>query len=140
MDLVTWLRAQLDADEQVALPAAEAGAEWEADERGRVEVANPVSDSTAFEYTVVFDEGSPSGAQAAHIAWWDPARVLRELEAKRAILDLHHEYVGVCAYCVNARGEHQREPWPCPTFRLLALPYADRPGYRPEWAPEAAQV
>ncbi|MFJ1539320.1 DUF6221 family protein [Micromonospora chalcea] len=25
---------------------------------------------------------------------------------------------------------------PCTTLRLLVLPYADRPGYRAEWAPE----
>jgi hypothetical protein len=28
--------------------------------------------------------------------------------------------------------------WPCPTVRLLAVPYADAPGYLPEWAPEPA--
>jgi hypothetical protein len=34
------------------------------------------------------------------------------------------------------RGEREYEAdEPCPTLRLLALPYADRPGYRPEWAP-----
>lgn len=25
--------------------------------------------------------------------------------------------------------------WPCRTLRFLALPYADRPGYREEWKP-----
>jgi hypothetical protein len=25
--------------------------------------------------------------------------------------------------------------FPCPTLRLLALPYGDRPGYRDEWRP-----
>jgi hypothetical protein len=25
--------------------------------------------------------------------------------------------------------------WPCQTLRLLALPYADHPDYRPEWKP-----
>jgi hypothetical protein len=26
-----------------------------------------------------------------------------------------------------------KDPYPCATLRLLALPYADRPGYRKEW-------
>ena len=26
--------------------------------------------------------------------------------------------------------------WPCEHLRLLALPYAHRPGYQPEWAPD----
>jgi hypothetical protein len=34
----------------------------------------------------------------------------------------------------DARSEWGAD-WPCLTLRLLALPYADRPGYREEWRP-----
>jgi hypothetical protein len=64
-----------------------------------------------------------SDANAAHIARWDPARVLAECEAKRLLL--------------------QREPCddtgvgddPCHHLRALAVPYADHPDYREEWRP-----
>lgn len=66
-------------------------------------------------------------------------RVLAEIDAKRRILDLHHETemesepdhdrLGAgCAEC------HHFD-WPCDTIRLLALPYAGRDGYREEWRP-----
>jgi hypothetical protein len=58
---------------------------------------------------------------AEHIARWDPARVLAEVNAKRRILD---EAVRLMSY----DGEFQ-------FLELLALPYADRPGYREEWRP-----
>ncbi|MFF2773364.1 DUF6221 family protein [Streptomyces sp. NPDC058052] len=59
---------------------------------------------------------------------WTQERVLAEVEAKRQILELHTEGSSLfCAHC-----EH--EP-PCPTLRLLALPYADHPNYRDTWRP-----
>lgn len=76
-----------------------------------------------------------------------PARLLAEVESKLAILKLHHlvpwsrvEQVpgtividdpdngrDFCDVCGTAH--------PCQTLRLLALPYADHPGYRQEWRP-----
>lgn len=72
-------------------------------------------------------EGGGVGLEdAAHIALWDPARVLREIAAKRAILELHAEAgMGDCAHSSD----------PCPTLRHLAAVYADHPDYQPEWAP-----
>jgi hypothetical protein len=76
---------------------------------------------------------------AGHIARHDPARVLRDVEAKRRILDLHArrednvaERLGftapdMCELC--------GETWPCRTVCLLALPFADHPGYHEEWKP-----
>ncbi|GGK32137.1 hypothetical protein GCM10011583_74870 [Streptomyces camponoticapitis] len=49
---------------------------------------------------------------ALHVALHDPARVLREIEAKRRIL-----------------ARHARDPWPCHDLRDLALPYADHPDF-----------
>lgn len=80
---------------------------------------------------------------ALHIASWDPARVLAECEAKRRIVELHGPEPGFvdrrwlyCKVCVrfHADIDCENEAWPCPTLRLLALPYADHPDYRPEWS------
>ena len=74
--------------------------------------------------TVVYDEGSPDEYQARHIARHDPARVLREVEAKRAILALRE------ASPVGS---------PVLTFALchLAAVYSGHTDYDPAWAPAA---
>ena len=68
-------------------------------------------------------------ADGAHIARHDPARVLREVEAKRRIVDVAgrrlDRYIGT--------GAQVAFEWL--TLRLLALPYDDRDGYREEWRP-----
>lgn len=68
----------------------------------------------------------------------DPARVLREVEAKRELIKL-------CAAPlveVTCPGDTERRfvpgegpPWAAPALRMLAMPYADHPDYRNEWAP-----
>jgi hypothetical protein len=69
------------------------------------------------------------GCADAHIIRWRPDRVLAECEAKRRIVELHkrsiHSEEDMCFSCI--------EEWPCPTLRLLALPYASHPDYREEW-------
>jgi hypothetical protein len=115
-DLVDWLRAQLDEDERVAR-AADAG-RWLPEDKG-----------ITFEYRADdYHEGeaqarlvADSRANQEHIAEWYPARVLAEVEAKRRILDDASAMVWR-----DALGNF---------LRLLALPYADRPGYREEWRP-----
>jgi hypothetical protein len=62
--------------------------------------------------------------------------VLRELGAKRQMVKLH-ERLPAGAFCVTCdapSGVPGRDHG-CTTLRLLALPYADRPGYRDEWRP-----
>ena len=74
-------------------------------------------------------------AAARMIVWQTPRRDLDRLAADRQILALHHpngrNILGypVCDACTPLK------PTPCPTVRLLALPYADRPGYQEEWRP-----
>jgi hypothetical protein len=131
-DLVTWLRAQLDEDERVAREAD--SGRWLPEDKG-----------ITFEYRADDFHGGEAQARLVadtranqwHIANWDPARVLAEVEAKRRILDLHHvtefesepdhDPMGAgCAECGHF-------DWPCETIRLLALPYAGRDGWREEW-------
>ena len=73
-----------------------------------------------------------------------PARVLREVAAKRAILAEHAPtdwtaYADrMCRRCVWNDEEphdelHHWVIWPCPTVRALAAIYSDHPDYRQEW-------
>jgi hypothetical protein len=71
-----------------------------------------------------------------------PAKMLAECEAKRRIVKLHSSS-RVCPTCagdpsiVYGRRTGAALPtakaMPCPTLRLLALPYADHPEFQPEW-------
>ncbi|WP_432010164.1 DUF6221 family protein [Streptomyces cucumeris] len=111
-ELVRWLGEQLDEDERVARECAGNG-EWDADD---IAIYGP--------------DLAPEVRQ--HMAEHDPARVLREIDAKRRILAEHALNGWVCSTCDNGEVE---QVFPCPTLRLLALPYADRPGYREAWRP-----
>jgi len=97
-DLVEFLKARLDEDERAARKTKGRG----------MTVSLP-----AF--------------MVDHMTRWDPARVLREVAAKRRILEL-----GICCACAV-------EKQPCDhrdaTLRLLAFPYSTHPDYRQEWRP-----
>ncbi|HET6914878.1 MAG TPA: DUF6221 family protein [Acidimicrobiales bacterium] len=79
--------------------------------------------------------------------WWEwreietfASHVLAEVEAKRRILEMHKPYRRIyglgCDVCLHPRRlTVDVDGWPCPTLRLLALPYADHPDYRQEWMP-----
>lgn len=131
-DLVVWLRAQLDEDERRVYI-------WDSDGRARVATmwVGPAPGYT----TVASDHADGRWVadgrtvdDARHIAvLWDPARVLAEVEAKRRILALHGQSsASVCDLCSSDSHVVQM---PCLTVRLLALPYADRPGYDERWRP-----
>ncbi len=56
---------------------------------------------------------------------WHPKRVLAECESKRLIVELQRSDL-----------RDDPEDWEADeVLRLLALPYADHPHYRPEWRP-----
>lgn len=66
-------------------------------------------------------------ANQEHIAEWSPARVLREVEAKRQMVEDCNDYI----VGDNAR---TTDGLCVRVLMLLAYPYADRPGYRAdEW-------
>ncbi len=146
-DLTEFLLARVAEDEAVALDAAAiTGLGWrqstsdvDGEPRGGVEVA---LDEWGMTDTVVYDECRPSVEEAAHIAHWDPARVLAECEAKRKVVELHTEGVDYdqegnrfSTGCNECGGDTYMTvvPWPCPTLRYLAQPYADHPDFREEW-------
>lgn len=125
-DLVRWLGEQLDEDERIVREA-----------------------NTSPEMVT----GIPGSYAAAPVAlliaeFAGPARVLREIDAKRQILALHEPHqqpargrdvddrstwMTCCSMCQASMV--QEGDWPCDSLRLLALPYADRPGFRAEWRP-----
>lgn len=126
-ELITWLRAQLDEDERVARATLATGhGSWHLDGHGGIRGADGIG--------IVGGSAHMAPADVAHIARWDPARVLGKIAAERAILDLHHE---TAEHECDACNERQYG-FPCPTVRLLAQPYAGRDGWRAEWLLDAA--
>jgi hypothetical protein len=124
-ELITWLRAQLDEDERVALAVGELRRQWTtAGGYPETGVTQVVADDG---YLIVEVDTDWAAEIVTHIARHDPARVLAQVEAKRRLLDLHD-------------GWHSCGIWECdgdcPTVRLLALPYAGRDGYDETWRPE----
>lgn len=141
-ELIAWLRVQLDDDERVAQGST--CGPWMAKRADRSVYAQETSvvmggHDGGWHIVPCQEEGGegiePGDAQ--HIARWDPARALTEVEAKRRILDRYED-----ALVRQQDPEHSQiaadiqvgeyDDWVLP---LLALPYADRPGYREEWKP-----
>jgi len=160
-DLVTWLRAQLDDDERIATDAAnKAAAEYATADR-LADNFEPPYDGTHWtrDYDHIFvvdprpartrkvqiaDCGYGAFALTPHIARHDPARVLREIDAKRQLLTAHAPgrpkgrptMLAHCQSCTTTQAwDDVANESNCLSLRLLALPYADRSGYREEWRP-----
>jgi hypothetical protein len=133
-DLVAFLRARLDEDEAAAKAAAGvAGPDWAW--KTDVTLDDEVTDYLiAPGGTLLADtRGGSDGDLAEHIARHDPARVLREVEAARAI---------VAAY-LKAKGiepdDWADDPALCEGLHMAiyarAAVYSDHPDYRQEWKP-----
>lgn len=90
---------------------------------------------------------------ARHIARHDPAHVLRDIEAKRAIVDAHDRvwlttnwrWVNLGSHtekmpfpiCKSCTPDTQlpEQSWPCPTLRHLSAVYDQHPDYQETWRP-----
>lgn len=138
MEIVEFLKACLDEDERIARAAARqrGGGTWKAERDAReiLEIVGEQPHPGAYIPVILQPDDDET---TVHIAAHDPARVLREIEAKRRIVEQHRPvgYGGVCLSLCHTRAPGQPQTWPCLTLRLLALPYTGREGYRPEWAP-----
>jgi hypothetical protein len=152
-ELIAFLRARLDEDEQTA---REAAVWWgDSDEPGEAPHWRPVPCGHIWNDHDGSIADEVADRHAAHIARHDPARVLADVESKRRIIDLHKitveklsvppydemtgdpnpdEYDAYCAVCgyVWVNNDPTQA---CMTLRLLAEPYADHPDYRDEWRP-----
>jgi hypothetical protein len=129
-DLVTWLGEQIDEDRRVALSVDEDDLVWEWSENAE----NVRSAGGSYVACGPWD-GDVYAEFAQHISRWDPTRVLAEVAAKRAILD---EYAPALKYWNETGGWDGSEDalkMLVGVLRALALPYRDRPGWKPEWEP-----
>jgi hypothetical protein len=135
VDLVQWLGEQLDEDERIARAAAPGP--WQVDSTIHTESINAGNGTTVIAGGRWGDEASvfESDEDAAHVVRHDPARVLREIEAKRAIVARYER-------AMENRRAHPKDLASAGALLalhgvvgLLALPYADREGYREEWRP-----
>jgi hypothetical protein len=124
MELAAFLTARLDDDEKTA--------------------------KAAFGPGVALNWPAVHPAVDAFIDRYSPLRVVREVNAKRAILTIHEPVPfwgnnpppyarrttqNVRAWyceCQAPDGVIEGE-WPCPTVRALAAVYSDHPDYNPEW-------
>lgn len=123
MTITEFLLARLAEDEAAAREVQAAA--WEVNGDGLVVVAGS-SDQVCPGGGINYDE-PPEPSDAAHIARHDPARVLREVEAKRAIV----EVLGDCddGLIWDAHLANRAED----ALRHLASVYSDHEDYRAEW-------
>ncbi|MGW1071534.1 DUF6221 family protein [Streptomyces sp. NPDC002537] len=138
-DLLAFLRARLDEDEQTARETA-----WSLNTmRHNGWEARPGDGlGDDYEWEVWANSrfrmcGGLQGADARHIARHDPARVLADIAGRRAILDLYEEPEASGALPDSANrftGSVQRHVIG-EVLPHLALPYAGHPDYREEWLP-----
>ena len=115
-DLVTFLLARLDEDEAT--------------------LRQPPGPHSDYHGSDPYGAFSPS-CPACLAGWPGRRRALAEVEAKRRIVNLHRPEVfedePAEAFCTH--DQRTSGLWPCPTMRLLALPYADHPDYDETWRP-----
>lgn len=118
-DLVRWLGAQLDEDERIVNEA-----------------------NTSPEMVTGIPRSYAEAPVAVHIATFaDPARVLREITARRRTIAQHTAAVERMDQAMrdNDTSAYQRAMTMEIAFRAVlrndAAVYSDRPGYRMEWRP-----
>lgn len=142
--IVEFLRARLNEDEHRARNATRGA--WDTDHvRTRGEMAVLSEWGSVVAAYAGSDNGCPAHPEpmdrgdAEHIARWNPARVMAEVEARRGLL-ARHDRIGT-RWVGHPRADREErycmgcdEVWPCETVRLLALPYSQHLNYREEWA------
>lgn len=145
--LVAFLRDCLDEDEQEALNWPHDQRQWRVAGRRMLTYDNGATeDVTAVDVKDGFAEvwervqvkRGPADL-ATHIARHDPARVLAEVEAKRRIVDGYEDALRVAVVTAPAGPLDDMVKYTGTALmfavQCLAAPYADRPGYQPEWRP-----
>jgi hypothetical protein len=156
MDIADFLAARYDEEQHLAQWAAKPHVgpqelgdtavwqveEWVASEHedGAVPAAIWVTDRSE----MGIGQMRPDRGIAAHVAYWDPARVLADLAAKRRRLERHRTYDfppgaddGPGDYSWTPHCDACHEPWPCFDLRNDAAPYAACEDYDNTWSLDA---
>lgn len=128
MTIVEFLEARLTEDERIATAASHPGwpwpsgedlGEWIVSDRGHLYAGG----SVRTHYGVMDDGDETSEELVRHMAQQDPARALREIAAKRAILAL-----AALADSYDMEIEYRE------VLANLAAVYSSHPDYQAEWA------
>lgn len=153
-DLVQWLRAQLDEDERLAREATPGpwwhnpGKQWLGPEAFQKYDLRQGEEFVGYggphPFTgAVCSTGPASNMQgmkdAAFIARHDPARVLREIDAKRKLLRALESSEVALRNTEPGKDPHDLVKGATnglrAAVRVHAAVYADRPGYKESWRP-----
>ncbi|MFJ9573587.1 DUF6221 family protein [Streptomyces bacillaris] len=162
-DLVQFLRARYDEEHLLAIEAGDGSPArwlyapelvWNGPDGPRKAVVHFMGSAKAFIAVVDPEHGEDGDWQGRHIARHDPARVLREVEAKRKIVDEYEQSRAMGkATAANYVAWANNESLPHPeadegtaekkkqesglgrALCLLALPYADHTDYQDAWRP-----
>ena len=122
MTITEFLLARIAEDEEDAREAS-AGRRWSWDEDGECLLSDALGQYALHECIIDTEGANPPEATTAgaHIARWDPARVLAECEAKRRIV----EHCEPDALTKSPGDEYM--------LRLLASVYVDHHDYDEAW-------
>jgi hypothetical protein len=138
-DLLDFLRAQLDAREREVTGSGTLG--WLTYRRPDGSISYTIPAALAEDGTWIA-AGQVAKGYASAVIVHREADVLAEVDAKRRIIAMHatgdfpyDPDDGPGDYSWTERCDGCGEATPCLTLRLLALPFAGRPGYRDEWRP-----
>jgi hypothetical protein len=118
--LVEFLQARLTEDELMAVAAIDGSPSWQTHYDFR-----DVKDDQGH-YVVQAETVHPSLEQAGHIARHSPARVLREVEAKRLVIADYLRY--------DADGDLLRRAVTEDILRALCSVYSEHPDYNHAWS------
>jgi uncharacterized protein DUF6221 len=142
--LVEFLRARLNEDEQKARRAAELcgchppAPSWKVHDEetdGRIVVVDDPHPEVKRKLWRRWSNTYEGLFAAEHIVRHDPARVLREVEAKRELVLMYEAILDTGGF-VGTLYANAAEP----ALRLLALPYAAHEDFREEWRPQRADL
>lgn len=131
-DLIAWLRAQIDDDEAYARNAFgdhnDAGPNWHEEWSGALNIGDT-------EDLILTNDSQVS----RYMARFDPARMLAEVDAKRAHIARWEHVTALLADAENPSAIRNELLSVRRAYALViaddAVPYAARPGYQPEWRP-----
>jgi hypothetical protein len=136
-DIVAFLNRCIDEDERVATAA---GGTWTHecqhvdDNNQYYDDTNPHPDCSRVGGSIlIYDEGGHDATDAEHMIRFDPARVLAEVQAKRAILAELEKHARDTAGHYETDDEVTWRLGLEFAVRALAQPYAGQPGFDPSW-------